>query len=99
DRSERRSRLSPEQREKLQQRLRGGGAPSANAASAAETIVRTEAERVPLSFAQQRQWFLWKLDPASPAYHLSGGLAFSGALDVAALHASLQAIVERHAAL
>ncbi|MEE4461420.1 amino acid adenylation domain-containing protein, partial [Azotobacter chroococcum] len=52
-----------------------------------------------LSFAQQRQWFLWRLDPASAAYHLSGGLKFAGRLDISALHASLEALVARHESL
>jgi NRPS condensation-like uncharacterized protein len=60
---------------------------------------RPERDHAPLSFAQRRQWFLWKLDPARTAYHLSGGLVLTGPLDTGALRASLQALVERHESL
>ncbi len=39
------------------------------------------------------------MEPAGLAYHQTDGLRFVGRLDIAALHASLDAIVERHAAL
>ncbi|MDR0703179.1 MAG: condensation domain-containing protein, partial [Azoarcus sp.] len=52
-----------------------------------------------LSYAQMRQWFLWKLDPASTAYHITGGLRLNGPLDVEALRASFAAIVARHETL
>ena len=51
------------------------------------------------SYVQARQWFLWQLDPHSTAYHLSGALRLQGTLDVAALRASLHALVARHASL
>ncbi|MDC8759688.1 amino acid adenylation domain-containing protein [Janthinobacterium fluminis] len=94
--SELRARLSPAQRAKLQERLRGVHV-SAEAPHAIPR--RPQGGPAPLSFAQQRQWFLWRLDPASPAYHLSGGLKFTGRLDVAALHASLDALMARHESL
>ncbi|MFL9869963.1 amino acid adenylation domain-containing protein, partial [Paraburkholderia fungorum] len=56
-------------------------------------------ERVPASFAQRRQWFLWQLDRASSAYHLAGGLTLRGALNIDALRAALQALVYRHETL
>ncbi|MFP5390880.1 MAG: amino acid adenylation domain-containing protein, partial [Gammaproteobacteria bacterium] len=52
-----------------------------------------------LSFAQQRLWFLSKMDGVSQAYHISGGIRLSGAVDVAALRAALDRIVARHEAL
>jgi amino acid adenylation domain-containing protein len=54
---------------------------------------------VPLSFAQERLWFLDQLDPGSAAYHMPGAFRLRGALDVPALRASLGEIVHRHAAL
>ena len=56
-------------------------------------------EVCPPSYAQLRQWFLWQLDPESPAYHIAGGLRLQGPLDTAALRASFDALVARHEAL
>ncbi len=53
----------------------------------------------PLSFAQERLWFLDRLEPGSPAYHLTSALRLTGALDVAALGAAVTGVVRRHAAL
>ncbi|MGW8391848.1 amino acid adenylation domain-containing protein [Pseudoduganella sp. HUAS MS19] len=96
--AERRARLSPEQQARLAQRLRGAGTGTPGAER--QGIPRRQQEgAAPLSFSQQRMWFLWKLDPASAAYHLSGGLRFDGVLDTAALQESLAALVQRHATL
>ena len=54
------------------------------------------AAALPLSHAQQRQWFLWQLDPGSSAYHVRFGLRLRGVLDTAALQASLDALAARH---
>ncbi|WP_028695076.1 non-ribosomal peptide synthetase [Pseudomonas cremoricolorata] len=56
-------------------------------------------EALPLSFAQQRQWFLWQLAPSSSAYHIPTALVLHGALDVERLHASFAALLARHASL
>src|SRR6476469_4752945 len=53
----------------------------------------------PLSFAQERLWFLWELDRESPAYNLAAALRLSGDLDVAALESALAGVVRRHATL
>jgi len=55
--------------------------------------------RFPLSFAQQRLWFLNQLDPGSVAYHIPIGLSLRGALRREVLSASLQEIVRRHKTL
>ncbi|WP_420793891.1 condensation domain-containing protein, partial [Pseudomonas fontis] len=52
-----------------------------------------------LSYAQERQWFLWQLDPHSAAYHIPTALHLRGALDIAALQRSFQAVVARHESL
>ncbi|MGN9809236.1 amino acid adenylation domain-containing protein [Micromonospora sp. BQ11] len=53
----------------------------------------------PLSYAQQRLWFLDQLAPGRAVYSVPLALTVDGPLDVAALHASLRALVRRHAAL
>ncbi|WP_448724800.1 non-ribosomal peptide synthase/polyketide synthase [Pseudomonas farris] len=52
-----------------------------------------------LSFAQERQWFLWKMDPDSAAYNIPTALRMRGELDKSALQQSFQALVERHESL
>ena len=51
---------------------------------------------IPLSFSQQRLWFLEQLTPGTSAYNLAGALRLRGPLDVAALERSLNEIVRRH---
>src|SRR5690242_19173140 len=58
-----------------------------------------DAQALPLSAAQQRMWFLWKLDPLGSAYHLAGMLRLRGRLDLVALQASFDALVARHESL
>ncbi|MCP4657718.1 MAG: amino acid adenylation domain-containing protein, partial [bacterium] len=53
----------------------------------------------PLSFSQQRLWFVAELEPASPAYNLPDAARLRGRLDLAALEASFQEIVRRHEVL
>jgi hypothetical protein len=56
----------------------------------------SEPKRAPLSFAQERLWFLTQLEPENPAYNLPFALRLSGDLNVAALEKSINAIVARH---
>ncbi|HSF43384.1 MAG TPA: amino acid adenylation domain-containing protein, partial [Thermoanaerobaculia bacterium] len=56
-------------------------------------------ERLPLSFAQQRLWFLDRLEPESPAYNIPLALRVDGPLDRAALTGSLAEVVRRHEVL
>src|SRR5262245_53773425 len=53
----------------------------------------------PLSYAQERFWFLERLDPGDPAHHLPGIARFTGPLDPGAFRAALELLVERHAVL
>lgn len=61
--------------------------------------VRSGFEHIALSYAQERQWFLWQMDPHSSAYHIPSALRLKGPLDVAALERSFNALVERHESL
>lgn len=51
---------------------------------------------LPLSYAQQRLWFLDQLEPASAAYNMPTAVYLTGALDIAVLERSLNEIVRRH---
>jgi amino acid adenylation domain-containing protein len=51
---------------------------------------------LPLSFAQERLWFLHRMDPESAVYNLPTALRLTGALDVAALERALGEVVRRH---
>ncbi|HET7233244.1 MAG TPA: amino acid adenylation domain-containing protein [Longimicrobium sp.] len=54
---------------------------------------------LPLSFAQERMWFLERLEPGAGLYNMPVSLRLSGALDVEALRRALEAVVHRHEAL
>ncbi|MBW4629689.1 MAG: amino acid adenylation domain-containing protein [Brasilonema octagenarum HA4186-MV1] len=54
---------------------------------------------LPLSFAQQRMWFLHQLDKESPFYNESLQLRINGKLSVTALEQSINEIIRRHEAL
>jgi amino acid adenylation domain-containing protein len=53
----------------------------------------------PLSFAQQRLWFLDRLMPGDPAYNIPWPVWFDGPLDADVLRSALAAVVARHEAL
>ncbi|ROL75561.1 non-ribosomal peptide synthetase [Pseudomonas vranovensis] len=61
--------------------------------------VSDEFEQLPLSFAQERQWFLWQLDPDSAAYHIPTALRLRGPLDIASLQQAFDLLGARHATL
>ena len=58
-----------------------------------------QAEVYPLSFAQQRLWFLDRLEPGNPAYNISLAVNLKGQLDVALLEQSFNEIIRRHETL
>jgi amino acid adenylation domain-containing protein len=89
--------LSPAKRALLELRLKKSRA----SATVGRTIARrSDRESAPpLSFAQQRLWFLNQLEPNSTLYHITTKLRLRGQLNVEALQKSLATIVERHEAL
>lgn len=85
--------LSPQKRELLLQRLR----------QKRENVSQTKIEpqsrnsmTFPLSFAQQRLWFLDQFEPENPFYNQSVVMRVAGLLDLAALEQSFNEIVRRH---
>ncbi|USW94477.1 non-ribosomal peptide synthetase [Pseudomonas proteolytica] len=56
-------------------------------------------QSVPLSYSQQRMWFLWQMEPDSPAYNVGGMARLRGVLDVGRFEAALQALIMRHETL
>lgn len=54
---------------------------------------------LPVSFAQERLWFLEKLNPGEAAYHIPFALVVTGKLDIDALQQSTQALINRHETL
>ena len=67
-----------------------------------DTLLRDEADAAvssPLSFAQQRLWFLSQLEPHNPSYNLRQTLRLKGELDVNALEQTINHIIARHESL
>nr|WP_274378029.1 non-ribosomal peptide synthetase [Gordonia neofelifaecis] len=60
---------------------------------------RERPERLPLSTAQQRMWFINQFDTVSPAYNIPMGLKLDGALDLQALRGALDDLLDRHEVL
>ena len=67
----------------------------------AELLRRRASQPVvaPLSFAQQRLWFLDQLEPGSPLYNVHSAVRLQGRIDVAALEHSFEFMVQRHETL
>lgn len=57
---------------------------------------RSGKEKLPLSNAQQRLWFLDQLEPGSPYYNMCLSVRLKGPLSVEALERSIQSITDRH---
>jgi amino acid adenylation domain-containing protein len=96
DLAERIAGLTPEQRAYMEQRLRERGAEVLRTESIPR---RADCGTAPLSFAQQRLWFLDQLKPGIAAYNLPLARRLRGALDVAALEKSVTEVLRRHDAL
>jgi hypothetical protein len=76
----------------------GGAAPSAPPGAAIPVVPR-DAESYPLSFAQERLWFLDQYEPDSAEYSVPQAFRLSGALDPERLRRALGRLVERHEVL
>lgn len=95
DLESRRARLSPQKRALLERRLRGVEAPPAS-----ERIrPRPLDGPPPLSYAQQRLWFLDQLAPGSAFYNIATAIRLEVPIDVGVLRRSLNEIVRRHESL
>jgi hypothetical protein len=90
------SALSPDKLALLRRRLQAAGGEAARTRIARQ---RRDGEAFPLSFAQERLWFLDQLQPGSTMYHIPEVYGFPGPLNVAALEQSLNEIVRRHETL
>ena len=88
--------LTPQQRSLLERRLKQKGLSTLSAPSIPK---RLSDQDIPLSFAQQRLWFLNQLEPTNPFYNIPMGLCFSGNLDEQSLERSFNAVVARHEGL
>jgi len=98
--------LSPEERALLFEKLRRrkeqsgqGGAPAAEAQGIPRRPEPFRSGPAPLSFSQQRLWFLDRLSPGLANYTIASALVVDGALDPAALRRALQTVVDRHESL
>jgi amino acid adenylation domain-containing protein len=88
--------LSPQKRALLALRLKQH---SSNRLHIPERPHNGTFDSLPLSFAQQRLWFLSQLDPTSTAYNIVSVYRVQSRLNVAALEYSLRAIIQRHETL
>jgi hypothetical protein len=60
---------------------------------------RADDSPVPLSFNQQRIWFIEKMDPGKATYVIPFAYRIRGSIDAAALEKSLYTIIQRHESL
>ncbi|MGA9769788.1 MAG: amino acid adenylation domain-containing protein, partial [Blastocatellia bacterium] len=96
DRLERLKRLSPEKRARLLKAIM-----DEKTSSERENKIprRPQPEIAPLSFAQQRLWFIEKLEPGTAIFNMPTAIRLEGALDVGALEKTLSEILRRHETL
>src|SRR5215510_2921983 len=88
--------LSVEKRQLLERYLKSAGL---DLTSAVIIPQRRDTDQFPLSFAQERIWFMDQLEPNRPIYNLPDTHYFNGPLDLDALHRTLTEIVRRHESL
>ena len=77
--------------------LRSAATPSKPLESVINTVARTE--DLPLSFAQQRMWFLYQMDQQNSAYNEALTIRLTGRLNIDILEQTINAIIQRHESL
>jgi hypothetical protein len=92
--------LSPAQREALLKKLQAQKAKTATS-SVAQAIVPAErhATDYPLSFAQQRLWFLEQLSDSHASYNIAAAFRLQGALNTELLNKTFNTLIQRHESL
>src|ERR1700754_1478826 len=94
--SKRIANLSPEKQQLLLSLLKKEGV----AAPPLPISPRTrQSDSYPLSFAQQRLWFLDQFEPGSPLYNITNAVRLVGELNLSALNQSISNTVSRHEVL
>lgn len=88
--------LSPAKRALLELRLKQKNRETSGGPAISR---RANQGSAPLSFGQQRLWFLNELEPSNAAYQISHAFRIKGALNVSALQAALNEVVRRHEVL
>ena len=101
DISKRIAALSPAKRALLQQILRAksSSAQQTDSPKKGPGAIQKRPARLPLSYAQQRLWFLDKLEGSSAEYNIREAWRLKGELDCAALERALNALIARHETL
>lgn len=69
---------------------------SAQKQQTVEIAPADRSQQIPLSYAQERFWFLYQLEPESSAYNMAGALRIKGLLRVDILNRALSEISRRH---
>ncbi|XQQ06563.1 MAG: amino acid adenylation domain-containing protein [Leptolyngbya sp. IPPAS B-1204] len=91
--------LTPAQRALFEQRLKQQSIQPSVMPILPRAESSSASSELPLSFAQQRLWFIQQLDPASIAYNVPCGLRLRGNLNITALTQTLSALIQRHETL
>ena len=85
-----RGQLSDAKRALIEKRLRGESVSTTTSAPGPPPLVRRHLTEAPLSFAQQRLWFLEQFAPGNPFYTESSAVPFAFALDVPVFDAAVK---------
>ena len=95
-----RTELTGSQRALLEERLKRAKQAAARSNDSRPSIPRRTTDvDIPLSFAQERLWFLDQLEPGSAVYNVCQAVRMEGSLNVSALERALNEIVRRHEVL